>query len=181
MKEGWKKVHSRWIQEGDFSDDNFVKIQPGIKAFQSSISCFSRVLAGQWTVVLSSARNAKPGGQLQWPSARQQVSNLEGPQDIHPSAKTFPDHKLSKLRVYDDKARFTHRKRTGETGAIRGSPVTVNWCAIAAATISCCCLNRHRDLSRARQGNMHWDSFECPSSSSSSARSLPWLPSHCFG
>lgn len=59
--EGWKKVHSSWIQEGNFSDDNFVEIQPGIKTFQSSISCFSEVLAGQWAVVLSTDRNAKLG------------------------------------------------------------------------------------------------------------------------
>lgn len=89
------------------------------------------------------------------PSARKRVSNLEGPQDIHPSAKTFSGHKLSKLRAYCDKARFTHRKRTGETEDIRSSPVTANGCAIAAVTVSCCCLNHHRDLSRARQGNMH--------------------------
>lgn len=43
-----------------------------------------------------------------------------------PSAKSFSGHKLSKLRAYDEKPRFIHRKRTGETGDIRSSPVTAN-------------------------------------------------------
>lgn len=48
MKEGWKKVHSRWTREGNFSGDNFVKIQPGIKTLQCSYNVASRAFHGYW-------------------------------------------------------------------------------------------------------------------------------------
>lgn len=71
-------------------------------------------------------------------------------------------HLCSRLRAYDDKTRFTHRKRTGETGDITSSPVTANWYAIAAFALSCWCLNHHRGLSRARQGTCTETPLDAP-------------------